>query len=117
MKKPITAKTHGIIDYALGGLVGAAPAMLPMNKSARNTYIGVASAMSGLNGMTNSPVGIKRTVSMKTHKKVDVGMLAGLALATALPMIRKDKTALYFHLGLLAVTALTFLLTDYNETE
>jgi len=114
--KPVTPKMHGIIDYALGAALMAAPSMLPVNKKARNTYLGVASGMTGLNSMTDTPVGIKRTVSFKDHQKADLGLLAGMALLTALPMIRKDKTTLYFHLGLLAITGLHYLLTDYNET-
>src|SRR5687768_9447620 len=115
-RKPITAKTHGIIDYAIGSVLMAAPSMLPMNKKARNTYLGVAAGMSGLNSMTDTPVGIKRTLSFKDHQKADAGLLAGMALLAATPMIRKDRTALYFHLGFLALAALHYVLTDYNET-
>ena len=113
--KPVTPKMHGIIDYALGGVLMAAPAMLGVNKNARNTYLGLASGMSGLNSMTDTPVGIKKTVSFKDHQKADLGLLAGMALMTAAPMIRKDKTALYFHLGFFALAVLHYVLTDYNE--
>lgn len=115
MKKPIDPKTHGIIDYVYGGLQLLGPALLNLNKDARVTHQVLSTAYTGVNMLTDTPVGLKKVISMKGHKLADAGFLAGMSALTATDMIKNDKKALTFHLILLGMAAMNFILTDYSE--
>ncbi|RYZ21471.1 MAG: hypothetical protein EOO16_12870 [Chitinophagaceae bacterium] len=115
MKKPINAKTHGIMDYVLTGVQAATPAVLKMNSTAVKTYAGLSLGYAVINALTDTPVGLKKQLSFKAHEKADLGLLAGLGLMTFLPFIRKEKKVLAFHLGFLAIGVVQFLLTDYSS--
>ncbi|KAA6439814.1 hypothetical protein FEM33_10665 [Dyadobacter flavalbus] len=115
MKKPIDAKTHGIIDYVFGGIQLIGPSLAGLNKEARVTYQMLSAAFTGVNVLTDTPVGLKKVLSMKAHQTADITFLAGMAALTASGMIKNDKKALAFHLGLLGLSAVNYLLTDYSD--
>jgi hypothetical protein len=64
--------------------------------------------------LTYTPVAIKPLLSFKGHQKADAGFLSGLALLTCFRFNQKDKRALMFHLGFLAVAVTHYVLTDYK---
>jgi hypothetical protein len=114
-KKPLKPTAHGIMDYAVSGALMAAPYLLGMNRKAANTYAGIGAGYSLVNAFTDTGAGIKKLIPFSTtHKKADVGMLAGIGLLSLVSYIRKDETAFRFHLGLLAVAALQFVITDFE---
>jgi hypothetical protein len=115
MKKPINSKTHGIIDYAFAGIQLFVPALLGMNDKATKTYQSLGFAFLGVNCITDTPVGIRKTISLKSHQKADAGFLAGLAVLTTSRNIHKDKKTLVFHLGFFSLAVVNYLLTDYNN--
>jgi hypothetical protein len=114
MTKPIKAKWHGIIDYAFAAIQLFLPAMRKLNKKVVRTYQKQSAGFLAVNAITDTPVGIKPIISLKTHQKIDAVALSNLALLTASKMIRKDRKALAFHLIYFAVATTNFLLTDYN---
>jgi len=114
MKKPISPAAHGIMDYVLGTVQAAAPLVLGMNQTATITHQAASVAMTAVNMLTNTPVGLKPVLSMKDHQKADIGLLGGMALMTLIPAIHNDKKALGFHLGFLAMALTQFLLTDFD---
>lgn len=116
MNKPITPKAHGIIDYVISSVLLAAPSLLGANSKAAKTYGFVSAGMTALNALTDTPAGVKNGISFKAHKKADLGLLTGLSLLSFASFIRKDKRALGFHVGLLAVTAAYYMLTDYKAS-
>lgn len=103
------------MDYVLSGIQIAAPSVLAMNSKAGGTYRALGAGYLALNALSDTPVGIRRSISMKSHKKSDMALLAGLSLLTLSNFIRKDKKALRFHLALLAVGLAQFILTDYSS--
>jgi hypothetical protein len=116
MNKPIDAKLHGILDYGFAAVNLAGPALLNLPKHTKNIYAGVACALTGVNAMTDTPVGLKRVMSFKDHQKADLSLLGGLALLAFSKPIRTHKPSLYFHLGVFAATITQFLLTDFNRS-
>ncbi|MBC7743536.1 MAG: hypothetical protein H7096_00370 [Flavobacterium sp.] len=115
MEKPITLKTHGLIDYALSGVQLFGPMLLGLNNRAGHTYQALGSGFLGINTLTKTSVGIKKLIPIRHHKKADAVFLGGLALLTATSMIRKDRKALGFHLVFLSLATANYFLTDYKK--
>jgi hypothetical protein len=116
MKKPITPKMHGIIDYALSGIQMFVPSILGFNRKIVRSYLDLGSGFLGINALTDTPVGIRRRISMRDHQRADAAFLATLTLLTFTKAMEKDKRALAFHMALLAVSFSHYLLTDYDHT-
>lgn len=114
MKRPVSPAAHGIMDYVISGIELAAVPFFGMNSKAVRTYQAIGAGYTLVNALTKTPVGLKKVIPLKVHQKGDLGLLAGLAVLSAVPFIRKDKKALLFTLGFLGVAALQYLLTDYN---
>lgn len=112
--KPITPYAHGLLDYALSAVELAVPSLLGLNEQARKTYVGIALPFAGVNALTDTPVAITRRLSFKNHGRLDAATLVGLGALTLAPFIRRDRKALAFHLGFLALAVTNFLLTDYD---
>ena len=115
MNKPISARRHGLIDYGFAAIELAFPRILGVNKLARLTYTTVATPFLIVNGLTNSGVGLKGLLPMSTHKALDISFYVGLCALTFTDPIRKDRVALGFHLGLLALTGANILLSNYRD--
>ena len=114
--KPLKPTVHGIMDYAISGALLSAPYLIGMNRTAANTYAGIGAGYSIINALTDTKAGVKKMIPFDQHKKADIGMLAGITLLSLTSFIRKDKRALNFHLGLLALAGLQFILTDFKAT-
>ena len=117
MKKPVSPAAHGIVDYILSGIEIAGPPLLGLNPRAARTYQAIGAGYTIINALTKTPVGVKRLIALKTHKKGDLGLLTGLALLSVVPFIRKDKKALIFHAAFLGLAVLQYILTDYKAGE
>lgn len=115
MIKPVNSKAHGIIDYAFSGIQLSAPALLSLNKNARRTYQGLGAGFLVINSFTDTPVGLKRVLSFKDHQKADASFLLSLSALAMTKMIRKEKKALYFHVGFLSIAVAHYFLTNYNS--
>lgn len=102
------------MDYAVVGMLSTLPAAIGLDKSAVKSYAGVAANILTVNSLSDTPVGIKNVMSMKTHRKMDIATLSTLAMMTFAKPFRKDKKALCFHLGFLALVTTQFILTDFE---
>lgn len=114
MKKIISPKMHGILDYALGSMLLTLPGQLGVNNTATKNYRLLATGMTAMNAMTDTPAGLKKMIPLKMHQKADASLLAALAIATFSDTIRKDPKTLGFHLGLLGLAGLQYAMTDYD---
>lgn len=112
--KPVTPVAHGIIDYAFAAVQLLGPSLLGLNAPTRTAYAGVGVPFLGVNALTDTPVAVKRRISFKNHQRLDASALLGLGALTLAPFVRKDKKALAFHLGFLALAVTNFFLTDYD---
>jgi hypothetical protein len=116
MQKLLSPKAHSVLDYVFSGIELAAPPLLGLNSKAVRTYQALGAGYTLVNALTRTPAGIKRLIPFKTHQKVDLGVLAGLSILGLASFIRKDKKALRFHLGFLALAITHYILTDYNNS-
>lgn len=112
--KPVKPTLHTVNDYVLSGVLLAAPQNLHLNKKAAATYGVLGAGFLTVNALTNTPAGIKRVLSFKTHQRTDAAFLVSFSMLTLAAAIRKDKKALRFHLIFLAVAVTHYVLTDYN---
>lgn len=115
MKKPVSPTAHGIVDYVFTGIQLATPSLLAMNPVAARTYRILGAGFGLVNAFTNTPAGVKNLLSFKSHQKADAGFLAGLSLLGLAAFVRKDKNAMAFHLGFLALAIANYALTDYKR--
>jgi hypothetical protein len=115
MKKPIDSQMHGIIDYAFAGIQLFGPSILGLNTQFAKTYKVLGVSFTAINATTDTPVGISKAISMKTHQKADAAFLATLSALTIYKIVRSDKKALAFHLAFLGIALVNYALTNYNE--
>jgi hypothetical protein len=71
MMKPISTRTHGIIDYAYGGALIALPFLMHWNRRAARLSIGAGLATLGVSMVTNYECGVVRLLPMKAHLAMD----------------------------------------------
>jgi hypothetical protein len=114
VKKPISPRTHGIIDYATVLTVAAAPKMLDLPDSAAKLCYGLAAGYLGLSMLTDYPLSAKRVVPFKAHGAAEAAI--GLALP-AMPWVmgfEDDRAACALFFGLTAITGVVAALTDWE---
>ena len=102
------------MDYAIGTSLMVLPGVIGLEQKAVRSYQAIGTAILGVNSMTDSNTGVKRILSMKTHQRADLSLLASVALATITPTFRKDKKAMIFHIAFLAISAAQYMLTDFD---
>jgi hypothetical protein len=69
--KPISTRTHGIIDYAYGGMLIALPFLMQWDRRAAQLSIGAGLATLGVTLMTNFELGLLRLLPMRAHLAMD----------------------------------------------
>jgi hypothetical protein len=81
MTRPISTRTHGIIDLAFSGTLIALPFLLKWNGRARKLAISGAVATLGNTLMTNFEFGVVKVLPMKAHLSIDAGEASALLSA------------------------------------
>ena len=109
----ISAKAHGIIDYAFAATLGIAPLLLGLKNKMLFGLLGDATALSA--ALTKDSKGLYPVMPLKTHRAVDVALLAGLAVTASTKSVRRHKPSLLFALGMLVAGVATVALTDWND--
>ena len=115
MRKPISPKTHGLLDYGTVLAVAAAPRALDFPAAARRACDALASGYLGLSMLTDYPLGARRKVPFRGHGAADAAL--GLALP-ALPWalgFARHRAARNFFLALTGVTLVVAALTDWDS--
>ena len=117
MRKPISPRVHGIIDYTTSLAVAAAPEALNFPRAAKTLARSLAGGYTGLSAVTDYPLSAKRLVPFKAHGAAE------LAIAAALPILpwalgfAENKAARNFFLGLTALTLVVSALTDWDSND
>ncbi len=114
-RKPISPELHGIIDYAFATTLFLAPSLLGLNKKAKCEYYTLGAAAFGYSALTDYPMGLKPVISYNTHRMLDYATITTFAATTACKVINKEKRTLVFHLSMMALAAVTVMLTDWNK--
>jgi hypothetical protein len=117
MRKPISPRIHGVLDYATSATVAAAPQVMRFPKPARVLFESLAASYTGLSAVTDYPLSVKRLVPFKAHGATE------LAIAAALPVLpwalgfADHRAARNLCFGLTALTLVVAALTDWNRDE
>ena len=115
MNKPITPRTHGILDYATAGSTALLARLLGFSRPAARTAEMWAAGYGVLSALTNYPLALKRAVPFRAHGAMDAMMAP---LIPALPWLvgfARDRKARNFFLGLAAITVVVTALTDWSS--
>lgn len=113
MYRPISTRTHGLIDYAWATAAGTLPAMMNGAAATARLVRGAAAAASASSMVTNYEGGVVRVMPMRMHLALDVMLGAALMLTPWLiPRAERRYTAVPVALG--AVALLTGLLTKQD---
>src|ERR671920_369672 len=67
MRKPISPRIHGVLDYATAATVAAAPRAMHFPKPARVLFESLAAGYTGVSAVTDYPLSVKRLVPFKAH--------------------------------------------------
>ena len=71
MMKPISTRTHGMIDYVYAGTLIALPFLMQWDRRAAQLSIGAGLATFGVTVMTNFELGLLRLLPMRAHLAMD----------------------------------------------
>ena len=115
MRKPISPRVHGMLDYATSATVAAAPLAMSFPKPARVLFESLAAGYTGVSAVTDYPLSVKRVIPFKAHGATE------LAIAAALPFLpwalgfADNRAARNLCFGLTALTVVVAALTDWNR--
>lgn len=96
--KVISTKTHGILDYVVGGLLVLAPWILGFYQGGVESYLPIILGFTTLlySMMTDYELGAIKVISMRLHLTIDA--LSGLFLAASPWLFRFSDTVYLPHL-------------------
>jgi hypothetical protein len=115
MRRPISPRIHGILDYSTSAAVAAAPLLFDFPKSARILFESLAAGYTSLSAVTDYPLSARRLVPFKAHGAAEA--VIGLALP-AMPKVlgfRRNRAARNLCYGLSALTFVVAALTDWSQ--
>lgn len=113
-RKPISPKTHALIDYALLGGLLVLPKMLGFNSDVRKIYLIEALGLLTYVGLTEQPAAIKPVIPFKMHGKIDPFNVLQFAGQTLTKPFRRDRLATIFNVIFTAIAGVTVYLTDWS---
>lgn len=110
MHRPISTRTHGLIDYAWATTAGTLPKMMDSATATARLVRSAGAAASANSIVTNYEAGVVRILPMRMHLAIDVVLGTALLLAPLfLPRGERRYAAIPMALG--AVGLLTSVLT------
>ena len=117
MRKPISPRIHGVLDYATSATVATVPRAMNFPKPARVLFESLAAGYTGVSAVTDYPLSVKRLVPFKAHGATE------LAIAAVLPFLpwalgfADHRAARNLCFGLTALTVVVAALTDWDGNE
>jgi len=94
--------------------VSLLPRILKLSKKSKKLYAVNAINTVLYSAFTDYPLALKRLIPFSLHRTMDKRNVSALALATLHPLLRNNKRALYFHIGVIAAALLAISLTDWD---
>jgi hypothetical protein len=113
--RPISARVHGVLDYATVAAFLNAPMVLGFHGTPAAIVYWLAGIHLLMTGFTNFPLGVFRIIPFKIHGAID--LLAGVFLLLS-PWIfgfADDNAARNFFLAIAVITFAVVALTDYAQ--
>ena len=115
MNKPITPRSHGMLDYATAGATAILARVLGFSPPAARTASAWAAGYSVLSALTDYPLALKRALPFRAHGAMDAAMAPIIPALPWLLGFARDRRARNFFLGLAAITIVVTALTDWNS--
>ena len=115
MKKPVSARLHGVLDYATVAAFLNAPMVFGFHGTPATIVYWVAGIHLLMTGCTDFPVGFFMWIPFKIHGVIE--LLAGLFLLVA-PWVfgfAQDAAARNFFLAIAIILLVVVALTDYSQ--
>jgi hypothetical protein len=119
MQKPISPKTHGVLDYTTSAAVAMAPMAIDLPKRASAVAYGLAGGYTALSMLTKYPMGAAKVVPFKGHGLAEAAIGLALPFVPRMLHIKKKsarKKAQLFFCGIATLTAIVAAMTDWNST-
>ncbi|MDQ0641199.1 hypothetical protein QF042_004764 [Pedobacter sp. W3I1] len=113
--KPISAKGHALIDYALVASLLVLPSLLSLNKKTKRTFAAEALILLPYIALTRQPLAVKGLIPFNTHGKIDLLNVGQFALQSFFRPFRKSKKELMFNIALTALVGLNVMLTNWKQ--
>jgi hypothetical protein len=113
--KPVSARVHGVIDYATVAAFLNAPMVFGFHGTPAAIVYWLAGIHLLMTGCTDFPVGLFMWIPFKIHGMIE--LLAGIFLLVA-PWIfgfAQDVTARNFFLAMAIILLVVVALTDYSQ--
>ena len=117
MRKPITPRRHGAIDYGFLVIALAGPTLLGLSGTAKVLFAALGIVQGTLNAFTDHSLALKRVVPFRVHGRLELG---GVPVYFLLPILlgAVDETrALVFYLVAGALLLAVYILTDWKATD
>jgi hypothetical protein len=114
MNKPISPRTHGVLDYATAGATALLSRVLGFSAPAARTAQTWAAGYGALSALTDYPLAVKRALPFRAHGAMDAAMAPIIPALPWLLGFARDRRARNFFLGLAAVTVIVTALTDWK---
>jgi hypothetical protein len=110
---------HGVIDYAMAGMLMAAPWAFGFSRNRAATANSVASgaAILGLSLMTRYPLGAVKAIPFPVHGAIETAAGAATLTAPWLMGFSRNRSAKWTHVLSGLATLAVVAMTDYKATE
>jgi SPW repeat len=115
MTKPVSARAHGVLDYATVAAFLNAPMVFGFHGTPAAIVYWLAGIHLLMTGCTDFPLGFFKWIPFKVHGVIE--LLAGIFLLVA-PWIfgfAQDVTARNFFLAMAIILLVIIALTDYSQ--
>ena len=115
MRKPVSARAHGVLDYAMVAAFLNAPMVFGFHGTPAAIVYWLAGIHLLMTGCTDFPVGFFMWIPFRIHGVIE--LLAGIFLLVA-PWIfgfAQDVAARNFFLGIAIIMLVVAALTDYSQ--
>src|SRR3954468_9142238 len=117
MRKPISPRLHGVLDYTTSAAVAVAPRLMKMPKRAEVLFESLAAGYTGLSAITDYPLSVKRVAPFKVHGAAELAIAAALPAMPWVLGFADNKAARNLCFGLTALTVVGAALTDWDAEE
>ena len=117
MRKPISPRLHGAIDYGFFVIGLVVPSLLGLNGAARVLFALLALGQTTLNAFSDHSLALRRLVPFRLHGRIELGSVPVYFLLPYLVGALDGARAVAFYL-VTGVTLLSvFALTDWRGTD
>jgi hypothetical protein len=117
MRKPISPRIHGALDYTTSAAVAAAPRLMNFPQPALRLFESLALGYTGISAFTDYPLSVKREIPFKAHGAAELAIAAALPAMPWLLGFSEHKAARNLCFGLTALTLVVAALTDWDARE